>query len=105
MLAGSGSLPVLGMPGALLLDLARDAGRVVFREGFPDRAYAAAGRLLPRDQPGAVLTDTDTIAAKAVELAAAVDSVCVHGDSPGAVTNATAVRGSLEAAGYLLRGL
>jgi len=105
VLSGSGTLPVLGMPGALLLDLARDAGRVVFREGFPDRAYAAAGRLLPRDRPGAVLTDTETIAVKAVELAAAVDSVCVHGDSPGAVTSATAVRGSLEAAGYLLRGL
>ncbi len=40
VLAGSGSLPVLGMPGGLLLELARDAGRVVFREGFPDRAYA-----------------------------------------------------------------
>ena len=105
VLEGSGSLPVLGMPGALVLDLARAAGRTGLLEGFPDRAYGQDGRLVPRDQDGAVLSDSDTIAANAVELAREVDSVCVHGDSPGAVGHARAVRRALEAAGWALRGL
>jgi UPF0271 protein len=105
VLAGSGSLPVLGMAGAVILDLARDAERGVLLEGFPDRAYGDDGRLVPRDQPGAVLSDDATIAANAVELATRVDSVCVHGDSPGAVGHARAVRQALEGAGWVLRGL
>ena len=105
VLAGSGSLPVLGMDGAVVLDLARTDGRGVRLEGFPDRAYGDDGRLVPRDQPGAVLSDSDTIAANAVELARTVDSVCVHGDSPGAVDHARAVRRALEGAGWELRGL
>jgi 5-oxoprolinase (ATP-hydrolysing) subunit A len=105
VLAGSGTLPVLGMAGAVVLDLARAQGRGVLLEGFPDRAYGDDGRLVPRDQPGAVLSDSDTIAANAVELAREVDSVCVHGDSPGAVGHARAVRRALEAAGWVLRGL
>ncbi len=105
VLAGSGSLPVLGMAGAVVLDLARSAGRRILLEGFPDRGYGDDGRLVPRDQPGAVLSDSATIAANAVELARTVDSVCVHGDSPGAVGHARAVRRALEDAGWVLRGL
>jgi 5-oxoprolinase (ATP-hydrolysing) subunit A len=105
VLAGSGSLPVLGMSGAVVLELARSDGRGVVLEGFPDRAYGDDGRLVPRDRPGAVLSDDATIAANAVELAGAVDSVCVHGDSPGAVGHARAVRRALEEAGWVLRGL
>jgi 5-oxoprolinase (ATP-hydrolysing) subunit A len=105
VLAGSGSLPVLGMAGAKVLALARAAGRGVLLEGFPDRAYGDDGRLVPRDRPGAVLCDSATIAANAVELARTVDSVCVHGDSPGAVDHAHAVRRALEDAGWALRGL
>ncbi len=100
VLAGSGTLPVLGMPGALVLSLARKDGRVVLHEGFPDRGYAPDGGLLPRDRPGAVLTDAGEIAARAVELAPSLDSLCVHGDTPGAVDHATAVRVALEAAGW-----
>ena len=100
VLAGSGMLPVMGMPGALVLSLARAGGRVVLHEGFPDRAYAPDGGLLPRDRPGAVLTDAGQIAARAVELAPSVDSLCVHGDTPGAVLHATAVRAALETAGW-----
>ena len=105
VLDGSGSLPVLGMADAVVLDLARADGRGVLLEGFPDRAYGDDGRLVPRDRPGAVLADSDTIAANAVELARTVDSVCVHGDSPGAVDHARAVRRALEDAGWELRGL
>jgi UPF0271 protein len=104
VLAGSGSLPVLGMPGRMLA-LAGDLGRATLLEGFPDRGYAADGRLLPRDRPGAVLDDEDLVAANAVRLADSVDSLCVHGDNPGAVAHARACRRSLEASGWSLRGL
>jgi len=99
VLAGSGQLPVLGMPGALLLELAVDQGREVRHEGFPDRGYTADGRLVSRDQPGALVTDEAQIAERAVALARHVDSVCLHGDSPNAVEHARAVRRALEAAG------
>jgi UPF0271 protein len=105
VLDGSGDLPVLGLPGGVLLDLARADGRLVWHEGFPDRGYTPEGRLVPRDQPGALIEGVDAIAARAVELAPAVDSVCVHGDSPSAVAAAQAVRRALEAAGWTLRGL
>ncbi|HCB02666.1 MAG TPA: 5-oxoprolinase subunit PxpA [Nocardioides sp.] len=104
VLDGSGSLPVLGMPGAFLR-AAEVAGRVVWHEGFPDRGYAADGRLVPRGRPGALVDDVATIAAQALALAASVDSLCLHGDSPGAVDHARAVRQALEAAGWSLRGL
>jgi 5-oxoprolinase (ATP-hydrolysing) subunit A len=104
VLDGSGSLTVLGMPGALLRG-AQAAGRTVLLEGFPDRGYGSDDRLLPRDRPGALLDDEDQIAAHAVELAPGVESLCVHGDSPGAVGSARAVRRALEAAGWTLRGL
>lgn len=100
VLDGSGDLPVLGMPGSLLLTLAGGRRRGVRLEGFPDRGYTDAGGLMPRDAPGALVTDPDLVAARAVELAGAVDSVCVHGDSPGAVAAAVAVRRALEAAGF-----
>jgi UPF0271 protein len=103
VLAGSGDLPVLGLPGALILELAQRSGRRVAHEGFPDRGYTEGGGLVPRGSPGAVLTDADEIAARAVELAPSVDSLCVHGDTPGAVGHARAVRRALEAAGYQLR--
>ena len=105
VLDGSGSLPVLALPGARILVLARARGRRTLREGFPDRGYLPDGGLVPRGQPGAVLTDTATIAARVVALAAGVDSVCVHGDTPGAVAHAEAVRRALREAGFTLHGL
>ena len=104
VLGGSGELPVLGMPG-VLLSAAEAAGRVVFLEGFPDRGYGADGRLVPRGRPGALLEDEARIAAHAVELAPSVRSLCLHGDSPGAVGHARAVRRALESDGWVLRGL
>jgi UPF0271 protein len=104
VLAGSGALPVLGMPGELVAQAAA-AGRRVVLEGFPDRGYRDDGRLLPRSEPGAVLEDVAEIAAAAVRLAADGRSLCVHGDHPGAVAHAREVRRVLEAAGWTLRGL
>jgi UPF0271 protein len=100
VLAGSGSLPVLGLPGGALLRLAVAAGREIRLEGFPDRGYTPDGRLIPRDQPGALIHDPEAVAANAVALAEAVDSVCVHGDSAGAVAAARAVRRALEIEGW-----
>jgi 5-oxoprolinase (ATP-hydrolysing) subunit A len=103
VLAGSGTLPVLGLPGSAILRLAAQAGRTGVEEGFPDRGYTDEGRLVPRDQPGALVEGSGAIAANAVALAAEVRSVCVHGDSPGAVEAARAVRAALESAGYDVR--
>jgi UPF0271 protein len=115
VLEASGTLPVLGMPGSVLLGLAAGAGRGVWHEGFPDRGYTDDGAgLLPRSAPGALVEGAEDVASRAVALArgrlpagarTAVDSVCVHGDSPGAVAHAHAVRRALEAAGFALRGL
>jgi len=102
VLAGSGRLPVLGLPGSVVLELAAAAGRACVGEGFPDRGYTEDGRLLPRGDPGALVTGPEQVAANALALAAdpRIRTVCVHGDSPGAVTNATAVRAALTEAGY-----
>ncbi|MBE7323164.1 LamB/YcsF family protein [Nocardioides sp. Y6] len=107
VLDGSGELSVLGMVPGVLVDLARDRGRDVHSEAFPDRGYTPSGRLLGRDQPGALVAPASAVARRAVELAAQphVDSLCLHGDSPGAVGTARLVRQALEAAGWSLRGL
>ena len=86
-------------------------------EAFADRAYRPDGRLVPRTEPGAVLTDGDEVAARAVAIALrqAVDSIegapvpleaasiCVHGDTPGAAHLARLVRDALAGAGVELR--
>jgi 5-oxoprolinase (ATP-hydrolysing) subunit A len=102
VLDGSGDLPVLGMPG-VLLTRARAAGRAVFHEGFPDRGYTDDGRLVPRSEPGALVTDEAAIVAQALVLAETVDSLCLHGDSPDAVDHAVEVRRVLTGAGLHLR--
>jgi UPF0271 protein len=105
VLAGSGSLPVLGLPGSAILRLAEEGGRTGVHEGFPDRGYTDDGRLVPRDQPGALVEGAEAIAANAVRMAqeGVVRSLCVHGDSPGAVEAARAVRSALGEAGYDVR--
>ena len=97
---------ILLAPAGSQLDIAgRRAGLRVAGEIFADRAYTDDGHLVPRSQPGAVLTDSEAVAARAVALAASVHSVCVHGDSPSAVDHARACRRALEAAGWELAGL
>jgi UPF0271 protein len=92
---------------------AADAHLRFVPEAFADRRYLADGTLQPRSEPGSVLTDADVAAAQAVAIAAgegveAVDgarvevraeSICCHGDTPGAVAIAASVRRALEAAG------
>lgn len=96
VLAGSGQLPVLGM-GGHFAEGAAAAGRPVWLEGFPDRGYTPDGRLVPRGETGALITAEADIVANALSLATRVDSLCLHGDSPGAVEHARAVRAALEA--------
>lgn len=107
------SLPVLGLPGSRFLALAADAGLTTVAEAFADRAYTAEGTLVSRREAGAVLRDPEQVAARCVRMATegqveAVDgslvavrpaSLCVHGDSPGAVAMAARVRESVEQAG------
>lgn len=95
--------PLLGLPRSRALGLAIEAGLPVVLEGFADRAYMPDGRLVPRAEPGAVLGDPDAVAAQAVRLLGAVASICVHSDSPGALTLARAVRAALEQAGADVR--
>jgi UPF0271 protein len=97
-------LPLVGLPGGRVLALAREAGLPVIEEGFADRAYTPEGRLVPRSQPGAVIHDPDEAARRAVALARAgrIRTLCVHGDTPGAVEMARRVRAALAAAGITI---
>jgi UPF0271 protein len=107
------TLPVLGMAGSALFDEAARLGLRTVAEAFADRAYRPDGQLVSRREPGAVLHDPAAIAERVVAMVTsgqvtaidgtrvpvAVESVCVHGDSPGAVQIATAVRDRLTATG------
>jgi UPF0271 protein len=68
------------------------------REGFADRGTRADGSLVPRGEPGAVIADLDVVRAQTRALVAtgAYDTLCVHGDSPGALDLARAVRAVLD---------
>lgn len=98
---GTGVRHVLAAPGRLLT-LARARGWGGTEEGFCDRAYRADGSLVARGEPGAVLEGVDDVVAQAVRLAECFGSLCVHGDTPGALELARAVRHGLEAAGVEL---
>ena len=106
-------LPVLGLPGSRFLELAEKAGLPTYREAFADRAYTPEGTLVSRREPGAVLHDPEEIAERCLRIARRepvtavdgseilieADSLCVHGDSPGAVAIARAVADRLRAEG------
>ncbi|WP_425846150.1 LamB/YcsF family protein [Agrococcus sp. TSP3-2-1] len=110
------SLVLLGLAGSVMLDVAEAAGLDTAAEAFADRAYTPEGLLVSRRQPGSVLHDPEAVAARMVRLAQegvleAIDgttirvraeSICVHGDSPGAIAMAEATRAALEAAGVAI---
>lgn len=93
----------LGLAGNGHERAAARVGRRFAREGFADRMYAPDGTLAPRDQPGAVLTALEDVRAQALAIAPSVDSICLHGDTPGCVELARALRDALEGAGYQVR--
>ncbi|GAB2511311.1 LamB/YcsF family protein [Nocardiopsis aegyptia] len=106
-------LPVLGLPGSRFLEAAEKAGLRTHREAFADRAYTPEGTLVSRREPGAVLHDPEAIAERCLRIARGepvtavdgteilveADSLCVHGDSPGAVDIVRAVAARLRAEG------
>jgi UPF0271 protein len=111
------ALPVLGLHGSAMFDAARELGLRCVAEAFADRAYRPDGRLVSRREPGAVIHDPDAVARRVATMVASgevtaidgsvipvtVETVCVHGDSPGAVQIATAVRQRLIADGVELK--
>jgi UPF0271 protein len=111
------SLALVVLAGSPLGGWARAAGLRTVAEAFADRAYQPDGQLVPRSQPGAVLHEPAAVAARVAQLVQTgavtasdgtlveieADSVCVHGDSPGAVALALAVRERLQAEGIAIR--
>ena len=109
-------LPLLTLPGCALALRARASGLEVVAEAFADRAYTATGRLVPRGEVGAVLTDVDEVVLRVlrlesegrvrsidgVDVAVPARSVCLHSDTDGAVELARRVRHTLWAAGVLV---
>jgi len=110
-------LPILGLPGSEVLRLAEAAGLRAVSEAFADRAYNPDGTLVSRSLPGAVLHDPAQVAEHVLRMATDsairtvdgsilkinADSICVHGDSPGAVAMAVAVRAALTDAGIPIK--
>lgn len=110
-------LPLLLLPGSVALARAEAAGLRAVPEAFADRSYNPDGTLVSRREEGAVLHDPDLVAANMVRLATEgtltardgstlslpAESICVHGDTAGAVAMAAAVHRGLEAAGVSIR--
>lgn len=110
------ALVLMGLAGTPILERAREAGLATVAEAFGDRAYAPDGQLVSRREAGAVLHDPDQVAARMLRLATEgrieaidgstlsldADSICVHGDSAGAVAMARRIREALVAGGVTI---
>jgi len=110
------SLALVGLAGSHSLLAARDLGLAAVAEGFVDRGYDDDGFLAPRDHPGGLIAHPEATAARAVALATrgeltsvtgrrlrvSAETLCLHGDTPGAVAIARSVRAALEDAGVCL---
>lgn len=116
ILAVDPSLVLMGLAGTPILHWAQERGLATAAEAFADRAYHADGTLVSRREKGAVLHDPEAVAQRMVRLVETgtlesidgktvrlqADSICVHGDSPGAVAMAQRVRQRLVEAGVPL---
>ena len=113
------TLILFGLPGSELIRAGQAAGLPVAAEGFADRAYQPDGSLTPRTQPGAVLHDAEAVVRRAIgmigngrvtaidgsELSFPVDTLCVHGDTPGAADLVRLLREGLESQGISVRSI
>ena len=104
---------LVALAGSAWVELAAEMGLRVAREAFADRAFTAQGTLVPRSEPGSVIHDVNEVVERSVkmvtqgkvtaitgeEIEIHADSLCLHGDTPGAVEMARAVKEGLEAAG------
>lgn len=111
------SLVLVALAGSPLIELARSEGLTCIAEAFADRAYTPQGTLVSRREPGAVLHDAEQVAQRMLRLVQTgtveaidgsitrieADSICVHGDSPGAIQMAREVRQLLERSGVSLK--
>lgn len=107
------SLILFGLPGSELISAGRRAGLRTAAEVFADRAYEPDGTLVSRRKPGAVIHDPDAVVARVVRMAMErsviavdgstvafdLDTICVHGDTPGAAVLAARIREALERSG------
>ena len=112
------TLPVLAISGTQIERVARSVGAPVFSEIFADRGYLSTGELVPRSQPGAMIHDAREATDRLLgfletglmpvidgdPIALTADSICVHGDSEGAVAMTRMIRDELTAAGVELTG-
>ena len=103
-------LILVALAGSAWVDIAKEQGLRVAAEAFADRAYAADGSLVPRSQPGAVLEDKKTVAERVIrmieegqvraitgeDITIKADTICLHGDTPGALELAIHLRGALQ---------
>ena len=113
LLAFDESLIVFGLSGSRFVQSARNAGLAVACEAFADRAYDDAGTLVSRQQPGAVITDSAAIVQRVLkmvyerkvttitgtEFEIEVDTICVHGDTPGAVEHIKQINAACQQEG------
>ena len=113
------TLRLVGLPGSELLSAGTRLGLTVASEGFADRSYEPDGSLTPRHFSDAILSEPERAAERAVRmvrdgkivtrdgstLSLKVDTICVHGDTPGAARLAAAVRHALEQSGVEVRPL
>lgn len=112
-------LILFGLPQSELIRAGQEAGLPVAAEAFADRAYQPDGSLASRQKPGSVLHDEAVVVARAIRMVRErqvvaidgsvipleADTLCLHGDTPGAADLARSVRKGLEAAGIAVRGL
>ena len=113
------ALRLFGLPNSALLAAGHAAGLRTACEVFADRAYQVDGSLVPRTEPGAVIDDLDQVLARVVTMVRervvvaldgsrvpiTFDTICVHGDTPGAADLAARVRAALEAEGIDVRAV
>lgn len=113
------SLIMFGLPNSSMIAAGHEAGLRVAAEGFADRSYEPDGSLTPRSRPGAVVRDPEAVVDRAVrmvrdgvvvtpagaEVALKIDTICVHGDTPGAPELTRRIRAGLESAGIHVRPL
>jgi UPF0271 protein len=113
------TLILFGLPGSQLVQAGRRAGLRTASEGFADRAYLADGTLVPRQQPGAVITDPDAVIPRVIRMARdglveaidgtsialVVDTICVHGDTLGAAELAGRIHVALAQEGVQLKAV
>jgi UPF0271 protein len=111
-------LVLVGPPDSELIRAGQEVGVRVAREAFGDRAYDEDGTLISRKIAGSLITDPDAVAERVLaltrgiaktitgkEIRLAADTICLHGDTPGAGTIARRVRERLEEAGITPRAM